>query len=99
MAGVVPVAEQIKDSVKETLLGTEEPANVSSESKDRFLKFASIEENGEKFMSLEDFVDAIAPPDEDYVSTKHNAHAKQSLTPHLAQDRKSPIWHPVQRRR
>ncbi|KAG0020269.1 mitochondrial aspartate-glutamate transporter agc1, partial [Entomortierella chlamydospora] len=30
-----------------------------------FQKFASIEKNGEKFMTKEDFVDAIAP-DEDY---------------------------------
>lgn len=64
----VPFAEKAKDTITEALVGTEESANVSSESKDRFLKYASLEENGERFMSLEDFVDAIAPPDEDYVS-------------------------------
>lgn len=61
-------AEEIKGSLKETLLGKEETVEVSSESKARFLKHASIEEDGEMFMSPEDFVDAIAPPEEDYVS-------------------------------
>lgn len=81
----LPAAEKIKESLKETLVGTEEPpANVSTESRDRFIKFASLEEDGEKFMSREDFVDAIAPPEEDYVSHKHNAHSKHSLTLCLA---------------
>ena len=66
-----PAAEQIKESLKETLLGTETPQGVSDESRTRFLQYASLEENGEKFMSPEDFVNAIAPPDEDYVSRKH----------------------------
>lgn len=68
MAGVAPAAEQIKETVKETLLGVEAPEGVSTESRARFIHYASIEENGELFMSQEDFVNAIAPPGEDYVS-------------------------------
>ena len=68
MATAVPAAEQIKESVKETLLGTEAPEGVSNESRARFIQHASIEENGELYMSQEDFVNAIAPPGEDYVS-------------------------------
>ena len=73
MANVPATAEKIKESLKETLLGTEEPENVSTESKDRFLKYATLEEEGEKYMSPEDFINAIAPPEEDYVSTINSA--------------------------
>lgn len=73
MATIAPTADKIKESLKETLLGTEEPENVSAESKTRFLKFASLEEEGEQYMSQEDFINAIAPPEEDYVSTINNA--------------------------
>ncbi|KAK5084323.1 mitochondrial aspartate-glutamate transporter agc1 [Lithohypha guttulata] len=67
MATVVPAkAEQIKESLKETLIGTEAPEGVSQESRARFLQHASLEENGELLMSQEDFVNAIAPPEEDY---------------------------------
>lgn len=68
MANVVPAAEQIKETVKESLLGTETPEGVSSESRARFLQHASIEENGELYMSQDDFINAIAPEGEDYVS-------------------------------
>jgi len=63
----LPAAETIKETVKETLLGSETPDGVSSESKDRFLQFASLEEDGELFMTQDDFINAIAPPEEDYV--------------------------------
>lgn len=73
MATIPATAEKIKDSLKETLLGTEEPENVSTESKNRFLQYATLEEEGEKYMSPEDFINAIAPPEEDYVSNMGNA--------------------------
>ena len=73
MATAVPAkAEQIKESLKETLIGTEAPEGVSQESRARFLQHASLEENGELLMSQEDFVNAIAPPEEDYVSYYHS---------------------------
>lgn len=102
MANIPAAAEQIKESLKETLLGTEEPATVSSESKDRFLKYATIEDNGEMFMTQEDFVNAIAPPEEDYVRTACNASQTKKialLTPVAAQNRKSSVWSSFQRRR
>lgn len=73
MATVPATVEKVRESLKETLLGTEEPENVSAESKTRFLKFASLEDGGEQFMSQEDFINAIAPPEEDYVSTTDKA--------------------------
>lgn len=73
MATVPVVAEKVKESLKETLLGTEETENVSTESKNRFLEYATLEEDGEKFMTPDDFINAIAPPEEDYVSTDYNA--------------------------
>lgn len=73
MTTVPATAEKIKESLKETLLGTEEPENVSTESKNRFLQYATLEEEGEKYMSQEDFINAIAPPEEDYVSTINDA--------------------------
>jgi len=63
----LPAAETIKETVKETLLGTETPEGVSTESRARFLQYASLEEDGELFMTQDDFVNAIAPPEEDYV--------------------------------
>lgn len=62
-------AESIKESLKESLLGSEAPEGVSTESKTRFLQHATLEDNGELFMAPDDFVNAIAPPEEDYVST------------------------------
>lgn len=73
MANMPAAAEKIKESLKETLLGSEEPENVSTESKTRFLKYATLEEEGETYMSQEDFINAIAPPEEDYVSATNNS--------------------------
>lgn len=60
-------SEELKEALKEKILGSEAPESVSSESKTTFLKHASLEENGELFMTQDDFIDAIAPPEEDYV--------------------------------
>ena len=73
MSVTIPSAEEVKETVKESLLGVETPEGVSTESRNRFLQYASIEENGELFMSREDFINAIAPPDEDYVSISIHA--------------------------
>lgn len=69
MATAVPAqAEKIKESLKETLLGKEAPEGVSQESRSRFIQHASLEEDDELYMTSDDFVNAIAPPEEDYVS-------------------------------
>lgn len=76
MATAVPAqAERIKESLKETLIGKEAPEGVSQESRTRFIQHASLEEDGELYMSAEDFVNAIAPPEEDYVSIQSGPNA------------------------
>ena len=65
---VTPVMATVKESIKESLLGTTQPEDLSIESRANFLKFAKQGEDGELFMGEEEFINAIAPPGEDYVS-------------------------------
>ena len=67
----VPEIEKAKEVLKETLLGAEIPADVqlSAQSKATFEKNARTDEDsGELFMGEEEFINAIAPEGEDYVS-------------------------------
>jgi solute carrier family 25 aspartate/glutamate transporter 12/13 len=60
-----------KEVVKETLLGSEQVAEVqlSAQSKATFDKNARKDaETGELFMGEEEFINAVAPESEDYVS-------------------------------
>jgi hypothetical protein len=60
-----------KEAVKETLLGSEQAAEVqlSAQSKATFDKNARKDaETGELFMGEEEFINAVAPESEDYVS-------------------------------
>ena len=62
---------KVKDVVKETLLGAEvvQDVKITAQSKATFEKNArSDAESGELYMSEEDFVNAVAPVGEDYVS-------------------------------
>jgi hypothetical protein len=69
IANELPVATKVKETVKETLLGSEEPAQLSAHTKATFMKHAHHDETaGELVMKKADFVDAIAPAEEDYVS-------------------------------
>lgn len=45
------------------------------ESSAAFAKFASIEENGQKFLSVDDFVNAVAPEKEDYHKIQRESYA------------------------
>lgn len=57
----------VKEAVKESLLGSEEPSNLSASHRASFLKNAKKDEQtGELYMGPEEFIDAIAPPNEDY---------------------------------
>jgi solute carrier family 25 aspartate/glutamate transporter 12/13 len=60
----------VKEAVKETLVGSvEEPAQLSAQTKARFTRHALKDpETGELYLGREQFIDAIAPPHEDYVS-------------------------------
>jgi solute carrier family 25 aspartate/glutamate transporter 12/13 len=52
------------------LLGATMPAELTQESRTTFLKHARKDENGDFYMEEEDFINAIAPPDENYVSCR-----------------------------
>ena len=59
----------VKEAVKETLVGVEEHAELSAKNRASFHKHAQKDpQTGDAYMTEEAFVDAIAPPDEDYVS-------------------------------
>lgn len=61
-------ASAVKEAVKETVLGSEEPAGPSSQSKARFTRMAVKDETGELYMGPEEFITAVAPDEEDFVS-------------------------------
>lgn len=59
----------VKEAVKESLVGTEEPVQLSAQTKARFSSHAIKDpETGELYLGPEQFISAIAPKDEDYVS-------------------------------
>lgn len=62
-------AIQVKEAVKETLIGSEEPVSMSAQTKTRFFQCATKDsETGELMMGPDEFINAVAPADEDYVS-------------------------------
>jgi hypothetical protein len=68
---------KVKEAVKESLLGTEEPEGIklSAQTRATFLQHArKDEESGELVMAEEEFVNAIAPKNEDYVSSCSSVH-------------------------
>lgn len=58
----------VTEAVKESLVGTTLPESLSTEARLSFLKHARRDDDGEPYMVEEDFINAIAPPEEDYVS-------------------------------
>ena len=59
----------VAETVKESLLGTSQPEALSPSSRTTFLKYARRDQdNDELYMGEEEFVNAIAPPDQNYVS-------------------------------
>ena len=57
-----------KTAIKESLLGTTVEPELSTQTKATFDRNARQDEaTGEKYMTEEDFVNAIAPDSEDYV--------------------------------
>jgi solute carrier family 25 aspartate/glutamate transporter 12/13 len=69
-----------KEIVKEKLLGTEEIGDVqlSALSKATFEKNARKNDEGELLMGEEDFINAIAPEGEDYVSQLETCRTRHS---------------------
>lgn len=63
-------AGAVKEAVKESLIGTDEPSHPSSHSKARFSSAAVKDaDSGELYMGPEEFINAVAPQNEDFVST------------------------------
>lgn len=62
-------AEKVREGVKETLLGVEDETQTSDQTRSEFLKYAKKDETTEEwYMSQSEFIDAVAPVGEDYVS-------------------------------
>ena len=59
----------ITEVLKEKALGTEVEPQLSAQTRNNFLQYAKKDEaSGEYYMTESEFVDAIAPEGEDYVS-------------------------------
>ena len=58
----------VAESIKESLIGTTQEPQLSQETRASFLKHAKTDENGEYYMEEPEFIDAVAPAGEDYVS-------------------------------
>lgn len=60
---------KITDAVKESLLGTTQAPDLSKEARSRFMSRAKQDKDGEWYLERDDFIELIAPPEEDYVSS------------------------------
>lgn len=58
----------VKEAVKETLVGSIEPQELSAQTKARFIRHAIKEDGAEPYLGPDEFINAVAPPSEDYVS-------------------------------
>jgi solute carrier family 25 (mitochondrial aspartate/glutamate transporter), member 12/13 len=59
----------VTESVGKALLGSNEDPNLSQQTRAAFAKYAVKDpETGERFLGENEFIDAIAPASEDYVS-------------------------------
>jgi solute carrier family 25 aspartate/glutamate transporter 12/13 len=68
MSDAMSKATVVKEVVKESLIGSDEPVQLSAQSKARFLHHAKADPHtNEPYMGVDEFVDAVAPKDEDYV--------------------------------
>lgn len=72
MEQVKEKVEKVKDGVKESLVGVEEDgAQLSQQTRSEFSAFAIKDpETGEYYMGETEFVNAVAPEGEDYVSIR-----------------------------
>lgn len=77
----------VTETVKEALLGVEEEPQLSDQTRQEFMKAAvKDEENGQYYMGVDQFTNAIAPAGEDYVSwnpfTAHTGHQWKTTHKH-----------------
>ena len=57
----------VTEQIKESLVGTVTEPQLSEGSRAEFLKHAHKDEDGEYYMTEQEFINAIAPTSEDYV--------------------------------
>lgn len=61
----------VKDSVAKTLLGSTEDPALSQQARTTFTQYAKKDpQTGELYLGEEEFIDAVAPRTEDYVSVQ-----------------------------
>ncbi|CAL5872229.1 uncharacterized protein PFLUO_LOCUS6488 [Penicillium psychrofluorescens] len=66
----------VKESVKEKLVGsTTEPYQMSHQARSNFMRHAQKDENGDLYMGKEEFINAIAPKQEDYHKIRRGQYA------------------------
>lgn len=58
----------VTEAVKESLLGSTEGPHLAHQARANFVLHAQKDENGDLFMDKENFINAVAPKQEDYVS-------------------------------
>lgn len=82
MEQVAGQVEKVKESVKESLLGTEIEPQLSAQTRAEFMQHAIKDEASEEYyMSEKEFVNAVAPEGEDYVRDWfQNAENKSTAT-------------------
>lgn len=57
----------VTDQVTEFIVGASTEPQLSEDNRSTFLKYAHKDEDGESYMSEQEFINAIAPTSEDYV--------------------------------
>ncbi|KAJ5906327.1 uncharacterized protein N7473_003243 [Penicillium subrubescens] len=60
----------VKETVKETLVGSKEAPELSHQARSIFVRHAQKDENGDLFMTEDEFINAVAPKQEDYHKIK-----------------------------
>ncbi|VBB75371.1 Putative calcium-binding mitochondrial carrier protein Aralar1 [Podospora comata] len=65
----------VREAVKETLVGSTEPQELSAQTKARFIKHAIKEDGAEPYLGPDEFINAVAPPSEDYHKIKREQYS------------------------
>lgn len=60
----------VKEEVREVLLGSTEEPQLSHLTRAAFMKHAQKDESGEYYLNEDQFITAVAPEGEDYVSSR-----------------------------
>jgi solute carrier family 25 aspartate/glutamate transporter 12/13 len=60
----------VKEQVGEVLLGSTDEPQLSQLTRSAFLKYAQKDESGEYYLNEDQFIDAVAPESEDFVSSR-----------------------------